>query len=197
MTNDIKPQFFVKLNQPECREQAKDEALPAHLRVFFLAITRAAPNRHAEFKRGELAKLLGKSRKRHAHLDAAIGRAVEYGLLHKDSTSTCLVLTNMVDPYDKYGNGRFLPCKTHGGTPRPTFAAICHPEKPHEAHGLCDMCYRREKRRAATLGCAPRWDMRETVDPVQMEHSAYLESIAADEPPDWVVYEPEMLCASA
>lgn len=192
MTNNIKPLPFVKLYQRECKELAKDETLPPYLRAFFLAITRAQPNRHAEFKHGELAKLLGKNRKRNAHLDSTIGRAVEFGLLHRDSIPRCLVLTNLVDPFDKHSVGA-RSCRTHGGTPRPSFPASCHPDKPREAHGLCDACYRREIRTAKAQGRAPWWDEPAPVGTAELERLMYLDSVAADEPPDSYAYESEML----
>ncbi|WP_418001547.1 hypothetical protein ACNO8X_14505 [Mycobacterium sp. PDNC021] len=196
LTNHIKPMPFVKLYQFESKELAKDETLPPYLRAFFLAISRAQPNRHAEFKRGELAKLLGKNRKRNAHLDSTIGRAVEYGLLHRDSIPRCLVLTNLVDLFDKYGVGA-RSCRTHGGTPRPSFPASCHPDKAKEAHGLCDACYRREIRTARAQGRAPWWDEPEPIDTPELERLMYLDSVAADEPPDWDEPEPEMLAPGA
>lgn len=163
MTKKSTKPNFAQLHLAAAGELSKDAALPLYLRMWLLAVTRASPNGHAEFKRGELARIL-KGSARGSNVGVVIAQGVEYGLLQGDSMPTCLHLTNVVTPWDKPGeNKAALPCKTHNGSPRPTFAADCHPNKPNHAHGFCVACYRRELRTAKLQERQPCWTVSEDV----------------------------------
>lgn len=138
---------------------ASNEELTAFYRLHYLALARAQPNGHAEFKRGALAKLVGRKGKRHHDLESAIQQAVKRNLLHPLSESKCLVLpTGLAEPYDRTGGkSRHLPCRTHTGRPKPLRTADCHPDRRHKAHGRCDSCYRKGIRLSKAMGCEPSW----------------------------------------
>ncbi|MGE2690333.1 hypothetical protein [Mycolicibacterium pulveris] len=145
---------FAKLSIEQCKSISLLDDAPSHARLFHLAVSRAKPNGHAEFKHGELAKFLGK---RHRDVVGAIRLAVECRLLDPRSMPTCLVVPPIVEIYDKSTRGKWLKCATHGGQPAPLYTADCHPGRKHKAHGRCDPCYRAEIRRAKKEGREPYW----------------------------------------
>ncbi|MGE2728967.1 hypothetical protein ACQI4F_05795 [Mycolicibacterium vaccae] len=150
---------FLKVFLSALEDLASNEELTAFYRLHLLALARARPNGHAEFKRGALTKLVGRNGKRHHDLESAIQQAVKRSLLHPASMPTCLVLpTGLAEPYARSGeNARHFPCRTHTGRPKPVRTAACHPDRKHKAHDLCDSCYRSEKRLAAAMGREPSW----------------------------------------
>lgn len=149
---------FLKVYTGHLEALAADQSVPAYLRAHYLAMARAEPNGHAEFPRGVLAKLLGKNGKRHHDVESAIQKAVAFRLLDADSMPTCLVLPDgLAAPHDRTGRAKRLPCRTHGGAPRPVRTADCHPNSKHKAHGLCQSCYKAEARLAEAMGREPRW----------------------------------------
>lgn len=153
---DTRP--FLKVFTGPLETLAMDQSIDAHYRVHLLALARAEPNRHAEFKPGALARLMGKNGKPHNDIGRVIQRAIARNLLDPSSMPECLVLPDgLAAPYDRTGRAHRLDCKTHGGTPTPLYTAECHPARKHKAHGLCDPCYRAEIRYAERDGREPWW----------------------------------------
>lgn len=97
-----------------------DTAFPYWFRVWAVANARCAPNLHAEFETGELAKLLGKRKEDGSieavdrrDLDKYIKQAIERELLDGISCVKCLVL-----PAHAVGcrlPGAYSPCDYHTG----------------------------------------------------------------------------------
>jgi hypothetical protein len=143
---------FSKLAVAQCRSIAALDDVPAHARVFHLAVARAKPDGHAEFKHGELAQLLSR---RHRDIVGAITQAIQCRLLDPKSMPTCLVVANLVEVYHRSGRAKYLKCATHGGDTTPLVTAGCHNDRKHKAHGLCDPCYRAEIRLAKAEGREP------------------------------------------
>jgi hypothetical protein len=71
------------------KQQAKNKALPAWFRLYFLALAKTDIYNHAEFEPGELLKILSVSS---SGIYYAIKRAVENGVLEKGSNPRCLIL---------------------------------------------------------------------------------------------------------
>jgi hypothetical protein len=91
---------WAKHFQSAWENRAADANLPLWARVASLAYARHEANGHANFHRGDLSWILGKSsadgsgftrRDRHTIRDA-IATAVRYGFLAEHSCSTCLVV---------------------------------------------------------------------------------------------------------
>jgi hypothetical protein len=150
---------FLKVFLSALEDLASNEELTAFYRLHLLALARAQPNGHAEFKRGALTKLVGRNGKRHHDLESAIQQAVKRNLLHPSSMPKCLVLPiGLAEPYARTGEeARHFPCRTHSGRPKPVRIAHCHPDRKHKAHDLCDSCYRTERRLAEAMGREPSW----------------------------------------
>ena len=162
MSTSAARQNYAQLHKYECAALAKVESVDLYLRAYFLAVSRAKPNRHASFTRYELGRLLNKCGKpaRKREIYAAIEKCVESKLLDKESNSACLVLRRYLTTI--YSSNELLqnaPCMTHtGAQPEPMRYAICHPTQPHKAHELCEACYVAERRAAKAAGRSPYWE---------------------------------------
>lgn len=153
--------LWLKIYVAPLENLAMSTDLPAYHRLHLLALARAEPNGHAEFKTGVLARLMGKDGQPHHDIGAAVHRGIETGLLHPSSMSTCLVLPEkLAQPYGKTKRAKFLKCMTHHGERGPLITAwVCeHSDRKHKAHGLCDSCYRIERSAAKIEGCTPWWE---------------------------------------
>lgn len=161
MSTNARPDF-AQLHRKECAALAKQEGNDRYLRAYHLAVSRAAPNGHAPFKRYELAKLLGRDGKvaRKGEVVDAIEKAVSSGLLDKQSRPECLLLASLLTGIHTTNERlKNLPCAVHDtGQLTPLRPADCHSDEPHHGHGLCAACYRRERRQAETDGRSPWWD---------------------------------------
>lgn len=75
------------------QERALDTSapLPTWQRIAFLALARHKADGHADFARGELARLLGEPPKKN-NLNRELRQAVQYGWLDPSSCARCLVL---------------------------------------------------------------------------------------------------------
>lgn len=147
---------FLKVYLAPLENLAMSRDIPVAERLLYLALARAEPNGHAEFKPGELSVLMGG----HRDITAAINRSVKAGRLDPASMSRCLVLpTGLAQPYDKGGRAKHLKCQTHTGVARHSSPPwnCPHATSRHKAHGLCDACYRAEVRRAKGEGRPPWW----------------------------------------
>lgn len=99
--------------------QVHNFVLPDWYRVYCLAVARAAPNLHAEFQSGQMAKIMAKVEggilvpMKPQRLSNVIRQAVQRRLLDGMSNARCLVLPLSGWMCNLSGNG--LPCTTHDG----------------------------------------------------------------------------------
>lgn len=136
---------FSKVQLAACQDLANRKNNPAYLRLHYMCLAGAGANGHTPFRRGELARRLGKCGKRFRNVDSAIAQAVSFGLLGSQSHPMCLVLpAGLVDPYDRTIAG--TPCEVCAGGVVPLTTAGCHPNRKHYANGRCKSCYEVERR---------------------------------------------------
>lgn len=101
--------------QAEWERRAGDRRLPNWLRVASLAYGKHGNNGHANFKRGDVAVVLGEPGKPldRRQVYEYIARAVELGWLLDGSTSMCLVVPPHVVDKGKLGQPK-TRCRVHG-----------------------------------------------------------------------------------
>lgn len=144
----LKPPW-VKHSQDEYNRLASRELTPAFLRVVMYAMGNHKANLHCELKRGALAEFLGRDGKKYRHVEDAIAKAVEVGLLDAASQATCLVVpTHLVE--GPIGDPR-ADCATHRMGRGGAVWAKCHPDRRHHAGGFCNTCYQLDRRQKKAL----------------------------------------------
>lgn len=140
---------WTKHSQIGYRNLAENELAPAFLRLAWYAMGRHNASGHCQLKRGELANFLGKGESKYRHVDVAIAKAVQCGLLDASSQATCLVVNGLLiegPPGDPDS-----PCATHRIGKGGAVWAKCHPDRAHHAGGLCNSCYQADRRQRAAL----------------------------------------------
>lgn len=120
MSVDATPPFLMGL-QSHWETQAYNLDLPDWHRLWCFGVARSAPNLHAEFATGQLAKLMGKvtdGQFKHMaapRLSNVIAQSVDRKVLDASSNARCLVLPSHAWMCGLVGNSQ--PCRTHNGKP--------------------------------------------------------------------------------
>jgi len=100
------------------RRIATNDVAEAHIRLYFLALTRNRGDGHAHFDRGELSRLLGVDRR---NVSKAIQAAAKRDLVRADSSAQCIWLPR---GHDHRAGGKELtdhyPCRHHKPAGRST-----------------------------------------------------------------------------
>jgi hypothetical protein len=107
---------FTMVDRHLWEHLAKDPSYPAHLRLWWLAMSRMQSNQHAVFKPGEIGRLLatanGKPMDR-SNITRTIRKAEAVGLLERTSNSRCVIVGYGVTYGKRSGGTKPCPVEHH------------------------------------------------------------------------------------